>query len=374
MDVDTLTRTAGCAVKSGRLRVGGIVRTVAAGGPSTVSKASIPSRFETILNTGPREKDGFWNRTNRFNDPDNERPGPGTYRKSRSLKKNTPSVSKLGLGSFASTTRIRSEELPPILIGPGPGGYTLPTKIGEVGHKPHPSTVFCSGVPQQRRQQPNSVPGPGKYFIAGLTVNDSSHPNAVFRVKQSQSLLYDPPKPGPGDYEPLTTLGSSRVPSIANVFKSTTSRSEMGGLPAKNNGLTKPPPPAFASQDDVQGTFGDVLKHLKPEDLEIEHGGRSYSKKEAAAKSSSSFVVNSRDRFGRPTVRYVAEDDGNPGPGKYDIDKPKTKMLISSSWALSGNLRFREPKVLKPPGPAFYNPVIPQTKVDHHVKRIDEQR
>eukprot|EP00759_Apiculatamorpha_spiralis_P049654 PhF_6_TR442/c0_g1_i1/m.167 len=100
LDSEGLTRTAGKAVKSGRLRVGGIIRTTATGGPGSVSKASIPSRYETILNTAPRERNAFGNRTLRFDDMDNERPGPGSYRIARTLKSKNPSVSKKGNGFF----------------------------------------------------------------------------------------------------------------------------------------------------------------------------------------------------------------------------------------------------------------------------------
>jgi hypothetical protein len=41
--------------------------------------ASIPSKFETVLHEGGKEKDAFWSRTHRFKYQDDEMPGPGTY-------------------------------------------------------------------------------------------------------------------------------------------------------------------------------------------------------------------------------------------------------------------------------------------------------
>ena len=41
--------------------------------------ASIPSKFETVLHEGGKEKDAFWSRTHRFRYHDDELPGPGTY-------------------------------------------------------------------------------------------------------------------------------------------------------------------------------------------------------------------------------------------------------------------------------------------------------
>eukprot|EP00760_Papus_ankaliazontas_P014836 PhM_4_TR16156/c0_g1_i2/m.77115 len=379
-DASGLSRTAGCT-KAGRLRVGGIIRTVAAGGPGTASKASIPSRFETILNTGPRERDGFGNRTSRFGDTDNELPGPGSYRKPRSLVNKNPGVSKKGMGSFASKTRIRDEELPPVVNIPGPGGYDLaknPHALTSV-HK-HESVTFCNRQTKPVKSNRINVPGPGAYGSApGMKAHDPDRISAVFREKEVQSLLYDPPKPGPGDYDALTA-GALTAPSSSGAscaFKSTTTRSN-----ATARGEDRLPAPsvlapaAFLNQDDIHPSeFGAVLKHLKPEELKQPTGGRVSHTRPQVTKPSSSFVCNLLDRFGNPTVRYVAEDDGNPGPGAYELIPERPQMLISSSWALSGSPRFREGAAAggaakwKVPGPAYYNPPNLTTKVDHHVRQ-----
>jgi hypothetical protein len=41
--------------------------------------ASIPSKYETVLHEGGKERDAFWSRTHRFTYRDDEMPGPGTY-------------------------------------------------------------------------------------------------------------------------------------------------------------------------------------------------------------------------------------------------------------------------------------------------------
>ena len=55
------------------------------------SVASIPSKFETILHEGGREKNAFWCRTHRFTYSDNEMPGAGQYHKSTNPEREAPS-------------------------------------------------------------------------------------------------------------------------------------------------------------------------------------------------------------------------------------------------------------------------------------------
>eukprot|EP00759_Apiculatamorpha_spiralis_P049653 PhF_6_TR442/c0_g1_i1/m.166 len=277
---------------------------------------------------------------------------------------------------FVSSTKIRHEELPPISLPPGPGRYD--TSHTPVYRKDHPAPVFCTEIAEKRPKPP--APGPGQYYIPGIATKDADHPNAVFFQRTMQSLLIDPPKPGPGEYDPITFASAGSASAASCVFKSTTNRSQPdqdpnSGAAPSNNPMPKialdstHAPPAFKAQEDIKGTFSDVVKHMSHTDLVKTTGGRAFKPKEPVVKPSSAFVTNLLDRFGRPTVRYVAEDDGIPGPGTYTLVKPKQSMLISSSWALSGNERFKEHKTFKPPGPAYYDVPEVKSKVDFHVKR-----
>merc|ERR1719240_1293304 len=72
--------------------------------------ASIPSKFETVLHTGNKERNGFNTRVYRFNDSENDLPGPGNYNINgaatatdvSTLLKQNGSVSKRGVGSMIS--------------------------------------------------------------------------------------------------------------------------------------------------------------------------------------------------------------------------------------------------------------------------------
>merc|ERR1719240_541858 len=71
---------------------------------------SIPSKFETVLHSGNKERNGFNNRAYRFGDSDNDRPGPGNYNINgaaatgdiSTLYKVGGSVSKRGCGMMIS--------------------------------------------------------------------------------------------------------------------------------------------------------------------------------------------------------------------------------------------------------------------------------
>ena len=66
------------------------------------SVASIPSKFETILHEGGREKNAFWCRTHRFTYSDNEMPGAGQYHKPTNPEREAPSYSQKGYTGMVS--------------------------------------------------------------------------------------------------------------------------------------------------------------------------------------------------------------------------------------------------------------------------------
>ena len=71
------------------------------------SVASIPSKFETILHEGGREKNAFWCRTHRFTYSDNEMPGAGQYHKPTNPEREAPSAS-LGLAGGLAQQHVDS--------------------------------------------------------------------------------------------------------------------------------------------------------------------------------------------------------------------------------------------------------------------------
>jgi len=74
------------------------------------TKASIPSRFETVLHHGATENDGFGSAASRFRAYDNDTPGPGKYLANSSSStfvwnpELKGSISKKGYGGLVSNT------------------------------------------------------------------------------------------------------------------------------------------------------------------------------------------------------------------------------------------------------------------------------
>eukprot|EP00755_Sulcionema_specki_P035475 Sspe_Gene.2470::Locus_819_Transcript_12_13_Confidence_0.037_Length_2299::g.2470::m.2470 len=369
-------RSAGRAPIAGRIRVGQIVST------GSHTKASIPSRFETILNTGEREKDAFGRRTHRFDDPENDLPGPGAYRKPRTLMKTTPSLSSKGTGGFASTSKISVDQPRPLFYTPGPGAYDTSSQTTP----PRPSPAFA--LPVERRAVAVSssstgvLPGPGEYATDHGTIQEKATQiksgNYAFgsRCARAAEKLKD--VPGPGEYHPHET-SVRKSQSTHAVFKSTTKREGPSTAPSPPpidtsvEGLVKalpkvpipgPPPGHKPHGGQVKPTIASLMGTDVPV-AKTSPAADEILQRKHQVKPSSMFASTTLDRFGKPVVRFVPEEVENPGPGQYSTEKPAKRLLVSSSWALSASERFGPPvkEHFKPPGPAFYNPPIQPERV-----------
>lgn len=363
----------------GRLRMGQIVN------PTQTQRASIPSKFETILNTGTREKDGFSRRTHRFDDIENERPGPGFYHRPETCVKDPKGeyTSKRGTGGFASS-EVRFYEAPrPLFVTPGPGRYDGNKDISaSIPSSLHtgPKCTSSFAVPGPKRAVPKNtvnLPGPGHYDTP-LDEARSNRPNATFKstTKRNDMILGDRDVPGPGHYSdailkhrsvtevaaavqerpafvsnPLDPENPRPAPPVtAAVFRSNTDRDgkmlhkEEPPLDPKNLPPVPGMPPAPAAP----------LSPTKPKAVQ-----QLGADGERIARPSSMFAPTTLDRFGRPTVKFSLLNNKTPGPGEYEGEEVPKKQLITSSWAMSGVERFpkgKNKRSYKPPGPAFYNP------------------
>ena len=93
------------------------------------NKASIPSRFETVLHHGATENDGFGSAAMRFRGSLNDTPGPGKYLKDSGAStfvwnpELKGSISKKGYGGLVSkTNRFSNRSMLEAALMPGPGG------------------------------------------------------------------------------------------------------------------------------------------------------------------------------------------------------------------------------------------------------------
>ena len=237
---DSAGRSAGRAPASGRLRVGQIVS-------ACNGKSSIPSRFETILFKGNREADAFGRRTHRFDPAEDEIPGPGSYRRPRTLVHSSPSLSKKGTGAFASGSHIASDRPRALFHTPGPGSYAgagagayasaseggggagAGAGGGGTAVSGAPSAAFARPVPRRAVGVPTASasvnPGPGDYDVAPPPASSGAHgphakPSSVFDSRTQRGLgpaaeAAAAAVPGPGAYHPVgCTKGHADVGAV----------------------------------------------------------------------------------------------------------------------------------------------------------------
>ncbi|KAJ9470705.1 hypothetical protein DIPPA_30172 [Diplonema papillatum] len=369
-------RTAGKTPATGRLRLGQVVAQASALGV----KSSIPSRYETILFSGDREQNAFGRRTHRFDGADDDLPGPGHYRKPRSLLRKNVSESKKGTCTFASASRISAEKPRPLFLTPGPGQYedgvahsdgqslgASAAKSGATGTvsfaKPVPRRALVgAAAPSGAAPQPG--PGPGDYHCEPPA--RPTAPSAIFSSKTPRDPAFQQlllPGPGPGDYDVAPQQAGFGVGGATPAFKHPSERSAGLHDPSLSElakALPRPPPPPGvpAAKHPTQPASPG-----RPSSSSPTHSGGGgpadlIHSKRSRPVPSSMFASTLLDRFGRPVVRYVPEAINAPGPGQYEIEAAKQKLLISSSWAMSSTSRFKPASTehFKPPGPAFYKP------------------
>jgi hypothetical protein len=206
------------------------------------SVASIPSKFETILHEGGREKNAFWNRTHRFTYNDNEMPGAGQYFRPKNPERGGPSYSQKGYtGMISKSSRfmpLRRASAPPPGTYDPTGGFKAITdkrdfsvvKYTSMFAKPIVAPDYIKG----RRNTGMNQPGPGAYNTASsMSIPASKGKRTAFGVSATRFDFEKRRKnddeeeeysaPAPGAYDPvninkvtgaLQTL-NTQVPSAA---------------------------------------------------------------------------------------------------------------------------------------------------------------
>jgi hypothetical protein len=353
-------------VPKGKIRIG-LVQHVEG------SKASIPSRFETILNTGVRENDAFGRRTYRFNEAENEMPGPGTYKaRVSALKTHSDcSFSKKGGSQFIHKVGFGDEA--PVVPTPGPGAYNVADFTAQLsaGSGPNKKTSAVFAAPTAKyiiRVARPAVenPGPGTYFReSNLKV-----PCAALTSRNPRRMVTAPANAaaaiGPGDYQTEQTMSTIKVrdPLKMSCF----ARSAVGrfGQSAAAGRLfpTVLPPilqaGAHESREDVPKVVAEIAHPG-----ETSPGRTGMAAPSSKPKPSYMFSETNLDRFGRPVVQYTVKEVDRLGPGSYELEQKPKRMLISSSWALSGSTRDDIKDRYQPPGPAYYTPKPVASQVSH---------
>ena len=346
----------------GKLRVGIIAH-------SEGAKASIPSRFETILNTGVRENDAFGRRTYRFNEAENELPGPGTYKARVSAMKTRSDCSFSKKGSATFVAKVGFPDDAPVQITPGPGAYEY-VELAAASPTHKPSAAFAA--PSQKHilrlaRPPVSVPGPGTYHTEAqnrvpCAAMTSKSPRRTVTAPQAFSI-------GPGEYQSEQMLSTIKVHEPLKMSCFARSGVDRFGHSAAGHKVfpTVLPPlmqtNAYEASDDIPPVVVEVAQSAPA--IGKEDKLPQNDKKDK--KPSSMFSATNLDRFGRPIVHFTAREVDRLGPGSYNLETKQKRLLISSSWALSGVTRTELKDRYQPPGPAYYNPKGMSSHVSHRV-------
>lgn len=331
------------------------------------NKPSIPSRFETVLNTSVRESDAFGRRTYRFDDPENELPGPGSYRKNRNIvSQSATSVSKKGSAAFASAEKAGFTDDAPQFVTPGPGEYYSPSK-----RKPQPlSPPFCPPQPRlllKVKVPAVGPPGPGSYVRHEPL--QAPCPALCQKAIRDPYVLSDKTAPGPGEWQSEKTLSSflPRDPLRASCFTRST-QGRFGGPQVDPQKRTKVmdhlPAPLSHQTEFTRATFSPTVEETV---LSEKCRPTESTPDEELRRKTAAFADSNLDRFGKPIVRYSAEEERDVGPGSYELERKPRRLLISSSWALSSVARDIVKDKYQPPGPAYYAPQVLPSKTAHRV-------
>jgi len=355
--------------------------------------ASIPSKFETILHEGGREKNAFWNRTHRFTYTDNEMPGPGQYFKPNNPERVAPSFSQKGYtGMISKSSRFvpmrRATAPPPGTYDPTGGFKAITDKrdysvvnYTSMFAKPIVAPDYIKG----RRHVEEMQPGPGAYNTAGnalasnrpgkrLAFNGSSARfGAEKRKKGDEDEELGPPAPGSYDPEKMNKLTGAMQKLYTNVpsaaFNSRTGRKYDELRKSKDEGISELKP-----HPSLGPSLGILVDIRSSSPTKAQPGPGTYEPFIAdqlltldKIRHSSMFSRTNLDRFGKP-LEKKAEAFVTPGPGTYNWQKrkvEKTQASMAAFVSTSDRTGLGEPLVKGQPGPAYYNPSLPAKRSFH---------
>lgn len=305
-------------------------------------------------------------------------PGPGAYFKPSTMERSAEecgSVSRKGysVGFVSKTKRFNYEKQLIENSGPGPGQYLMSNNNN--GIEDGKGSAIFGGANRPRTcifDVIEKLPGPGEYEVDKKTRQEMKRalePNATFKSKA--------PRYVPG--ADRKSYGNS------NSNNSGTSVSgSSGSFPGDNNyrssksqhRVRRLPDPCFRSSTARSAAFTSDNHVPGVGEYEIEESLRMLQRRSKFQdKGSSVFVGLGLDRFGVPVLART-EKAQVPGPGEYTADllandKRNSKPHASSMFAgtipkeSSRDDQVVKSMILKAPGPAFYDPAVPQHKSFH---------
>jgi len=353
---------------------------------------TIPSRIETTLHKGKRERNGFGSQSLRFNanpdsgiDPDG--PGPGIYGQPKSSIEDLGQQfgwGKRGTGGFASRSRrFGARSLPTLpTFGrgcPGPGQYDATSVVNKLKDRSDflqgkNTAVFAESAPEAKsavlRSWAPPLPGPGQYKNA-LAHPAKPHISSIPSFKSGSKRCEAGPEPGlddpaampgPGAYysrKPILPPDGSGHSGSNAVFKGVSER--------RYCQVHKDLPVADQKARKALGDFASVVsKECVGQRLTDLPGPGIYDQDRDSMWRGADCGVHGMSSF-LPGPRRTDWGSGEsalmPGPGGYD---PKSlsnlKLTDAKSGFISGTEQHTFADMAKGPGPCYYKP--PSLKLD----------
>lgn len=355
---------------------------------SQPSVPSIPSKLETVLFSGDREKSGFGSKSLRFEAVGSDNPGPGAYPDQKPFYKeytDKDSWGKCGTGSFASKTRrFRSVGAVP-RHGPGPGSYMPAQKAGlemrsfaKTGSTPAfvpPSSVN----PQSFFEGP--APGPGHYHKASKPTCATNPWKAAFKSAITRNPTAMIPKdwvelnPGPGEYQgPDGGMPSLRPASVAEGMNA-----NFKGPSERKRVSVHPDMPIPAQTKHLPRKGCDYVRECQGA-VQIETPGPGvYNQDIAALKDAKDFCSIGSSGFVDSKIprnalgASLSTSALLPGPGQYheEIQWTERPLKCPKSMFQSCVDRMADGPTPPAPGPCFYSPkpAVPARSFHLNIKR-----
>lgn len=313
---------------------------------------SIPSKFETVLHTGNKERNGFNTRVYRFGDSENDLPGPGNYNINgaanttdiSTLLKTGGSVSKRGVGSMISKDFASGFTSGGAKAGvPGAGAYEIKGQFSDTKSE---SRCLFAGRSGQSYLSHEATPAPGDYEALAKSAQIGTTDETKSRTRTGAAFLSRAIRleaknkigPAPGSYE------SGHIPQFAPTVPSAAFSSGVARDKEANEQFEK------QAKQPGPSSYNDTMKHH----LKLHgHGTHMFTTKIAKGPFS----------FADPEIidaRLKEKYEGTPGPGSYfDEDDPKSKNpkkkpIKSTSMFKSRSDRIKYMDISKNPGPSFY--------------------
>lgn len=332
-------RTKGKGVETGQL-LRGNVRSIT----GYRSSSSIPSKFETTLHQGNKERNAFNCRVYRFNEHNNDLPGVGKYDFGGNLVNSSASMSKRGMGSLASKNfNTQGFTWGGIKAAvPGPGSYCPQSVLERTWHSGSSDKCLFAGRNGKSYLSSDFTPGPGDYQPKVEEKTVVSDCGAAFNSRAIRLKDKRAKGPAPGAYEvnkqPFNkTEYRNGLPSAA--FTSGVERNKVAEeLAAKN--AAQPGPSSYINNEAHKLGLHGTGSHMFTG--KITRAPFAFADQE---------VIQ---------ARLQAKYDGTPGPGSYfDPDSvksknPKAQKLKGTGAFKSNSARISYMEIKKTPGPSHY--------------------